>query len=578
MNKLYFYLAIFLIFMTSASVYATDNKFITLCYHDIIDGLTDDLDEDQMAVGLDNLVAQFSWMKEQGYNVVSLQDILDAKQGGKPLPEKAVLITFDDGYSSIYKYLYPLLKMYDYTAVIAVVGKWLSAKPGESVKYGDRDKKLRSEFLSWNQLREMQASGHIEIASHSFDLHHGELGNPQGNLQPSATTRIFSKKFQSYETDKQYYERIKIDLQSNSDMIEKHTGVRPRTMVWPYGASSKRTVGIAKELGMPITMTLKAGNNTYIDLPEVRRKLVISNPSLSDFVNDMEQKEKQMDLVRGVRINMDDIYDKDPKLFTLKFNQLLDRIKAMKVNTVYLSAFSDADNDGYAESVYFSSKHFPTRADILNRVSWQIQTRAGGGDHIEVHNWMPIIAFENEQGNQISEQAILGIYEDMAKHAYVEGLLFSDLKGTGSEGFPKKLINTVKDYRTRSKKEAILLSSQTVIDAAGNFNYWENLNKYYNSFVIFIDPQSGSSKAHIKSLLQALPKHKKLNDFVFELQTVHRETNEKISGTILSSEIDFLLENKAMQLSFYPDNVQRDHPPLDMIKSKISVREFPFSD
>ena len=564
--------------ITSSSAYATDNKFITLCYHDIIDGLSDDLGEDQMAVGLNNLIAQFSWMKDQGYNVVSLQDILDAKQGGKPLAEKAVLITFDDGYSSIYKYLYPLLGMYDYTAVIAVVGKWLSAKPGESVKYGDRDKKLRSEFLSWDQLREMQASGHIEIASHSFDLHHGELGNPQGNRQPSATTRIFNKKVQSYETDQQYYERIKTDLKSNSDLIEKHTGVRPRTMVWPYGASSKQTVSIAKELGMPVTLTLKAGNNAYIDLPEVRRKLVISNPSLSDFVNDMEQKDKQMDLVRGVRVSIDDIYDKDPKLFTLKFNQLLDRIKAMKVNTVYLSAFSDADNDGYAESVYFSSKHFPTRADILNRISWQIQTRAGGGDHIEVHTWMPIIAFEDAQGNQISEQAILGLYEDMAKHAYVEGLLFSDLKGAGSEGFPKKLINTVKNFRSRAKKEAILLSSQAVIDAAGNSNYWATLNKYYNSFVVNIDFQSESPEAHIESLLQALPKHEDLNNFIFELQTENRKTNEKIPATILSSEIDFLLENKAIQLSYYPDDLQANHPPLDMIKSKISVREFPFSD
>ncbi|RUM93951.1 MAG: poly-beta-1,6-N-acetyl-D-glucosamine N-deacetylase PgaB [Thiothrix sp.] len=578
MNRLYLYLVVFFISITSSSVYAADNKFITLCYHDIIEGLTDNLDEDQMAVGLGNLIAQFSWMKEQGYNVVSVQDILDGEQGKKPLPEKAVLITFDDGYSSIYKYLYPLLKMYDYTAVIAVVGKWLSAKPGEFVKYGDRDKKLRSEFLSWDQLREMKASGHIEIASHSFDLHHGELGNPQGNRQPSATTRIFNKKSQSYETDQQYYERIKTDLKLNSDLIEKNTGVRPRTMVWPYGASSKQTVSIAKALGMPVTMTLKAGNNTYLDLPGVRRKLVISNPSLSDFVNDMEQKEKQMDLVRGVRIDMDDIYDKDPKRFTLKFNQLLDRIKAMKVNTVYLSAFSDEDNDGYAESVYFSSKHFPTRADILNRVSWQIQTRAGGGDHIEVHTWMPIIAFENEHGNQLNEQAILGIYEDMAKYVYVEGLLFSDLKGAGSEGFPRKLINTVKNYRTRVKKAAILLSSQTVIDAAGNSNYWDNLNKYYNNFVINVNFKSKSQKTHIESLLQALPKNKDLSKFIFELQTVNGETNEKISATALSSEIDFLLENKAIQLSYYPDNVQGDHPPLDMIKSKISVREFPFSD
>jgi len=250
---------ILVVSLIASPAFAANNEFIALCYHDIVEGLTDNLDPDQMAVGTDNLVAQFSWLKEHGYNVISLQDILDARQGKKELPEKSVLITIDDGYVSVYKYLYPLLKMYNYSAVVAVVGKWLSAKPGETVKYGDRDTKPRSFFLAWEQLKEMQDSGYIEIASHSFDLHHGELGNPQGNVQPAATTRKYYKKRGRYETDQEYYQRIKTDLKTNSDLIEKHTGFRPRSIVWPYGAHSEWTIAIARELGMPVTMTLKSG-------------------------------------------------------------------------------------------------------------------------------------------------------------------------------------------------------------------------------------------------------------------------------------------------------------------------------
>ncbi len=574
MNKLYFFVA--LVFsLVSLPVNATKNEFISLCYHDIVEGLTDKLDVDQMAVGTDNLIAQFSWLKKHNYNVISLQDILDAKNGKKPLPEKAVLITFDDGYLSVYKYLYPLLKMYDYTAVVAVVGKWLSYKPGETVTYGDHDKKPRDFFLSWEQLREMQDSGHIEIASHSFDLHHGELGNPQGNVQPAATTRTYSKKTGQYETDQEYFNRIKNDLKVNSDLIEKHTGVRPRSMVWPYGAHSKQTNEISEDLGMPITMTLKTGRNTLVDLPEIRRILMISNPTLSDFVYELEEEKPQESVVRGVRINLDDIYDKDPKKFNKNFDRLLDRIKEMRINTVYLSAFSDLDNDGYAEALYFPSKYLPVRGDILNRVSWQIETRAGDPNHINVHTVMPITSFKNQHG-LLSEQDIIEIYGDVAKFAYAEGLLFADENGYGSEGFVKKLVDKVKYYRSRVKKTALSLSDKKVIDAVGKAEFWPKLQRDYNGFVINVNPLNESLETHIDSLLHALPKNQK--NFVFELQTVDRKTGEKIPADILSSEIDVFQDRKIIQLSHFPDDNPGNHPPKELIKSKISIRDFPFGD
>ncbi len=576
MNKLFCY-TVLIFLLISLPVKAAKNEFISLCYHDIVEGLTDKLDVDQMAVGTDNLIAQFSWLKKHNYNVISLQDIVDAKSGKKPLPEKAVLITFDDGYLSVYKYLYPLLKMYDYTAVVAVVGKWLSYKPGETVTYGDHDEKPRDFFLSWEQLREMQGSGHIEIASHSFDLHHGELGNPQGNVQPATTTRIYSKKTGQYETDQEYFNRIKNDLKANSDLIEKHTGVRPRSMVWPYGAHSKQTNKISEDLDMPITLTLKAGRNTLVDLSEIRRILVMSNPTLSDFVYEIEEENPQETIVRAVRISLDDIYDKDPKKFNQNFDRLLDRIKDMSINTVYISAFSDLDNDGYAEALYFPNKYLPVRGDILNRVSWQIETRAGNSNHINVHMVMPITSFKNQHG-LLSEHDIIEIYGDVAKFSYTEGLLFVDENGYGSEGFVKKLVDQVKYYRSRVEKTALLLSDQKVIDAVGQADFWPKLQRDYDGFVINVDRLNQSSEKHLESLLQALPKEKKLKNFVFELQTVDKKTGAKIPEDILKSGIDLLQERKVIQLSHFPDDVPGNHPPLELIKSKISIRDFPFEE
>ncbi len=574
MTRLFIFITL-VISLFDSPVYAAKNEFITLCYHDIIEGLTDKLDPDQMAVGTDNLVAQFSWLKEHGYNIISLQDILDARQGKKDLPEKAVLITIDDGYVSVYKYLYPLLKMYDYTAVVAVVGKWLSAKPGETVKYGDRDTKPRSFFLSWEQLKEMQDSGYIEIASHSFDLHHGELGNPQGNVQPAATTRKYYKQAGRYETDQEYYQRIKTDLKTNSDLIEKHTGFRPRSIVWPYGAHSEWTIEIAKELGMPVTMTLKSGRNHISDIPAIRRILAVSNPTLSDFVYDLEEEKPKQDPIRAVRLNLDDIYNKDKKIFTQNFDRTLDRIKAMKINTVYISAYSDTDHDGYADAVYFPSRYLPTRADILNRVSWQIKTRAGDPNRINVHMAMPVIAFKNKNG-QLTEKEIIELYGDVAKFSYTDGILFLDKKGDGSEGFVKKITEKVKYYRSRVKNTALLLSDQRILNAQNQAQFWPDLQAKYNSFVINVDPGTEVPVNHLDSVLKKLPKNIALKNFVFELQTVNKKTGDQIPADTLNSEIDFLLHKNVLQLSHFPDDVIGNHPPLELIRSKISVNDFPF--
>ena len=61
----------------------------------------------------------------------------------------------------------------------------------------------RSNFVSWDEAREMQASGLVEFASHSYDLHRGVQANPQGNMTPSAITWRYDPATRRYETDAQ---------------------------------------------------------------------------------------------------------------------------------------------------------------------------------------------------------------------------------------------------------------------------------------------------------------------------------------------------------------------------------------
>ena len=77
-----------------------------------------------------------------------------------------MLLTFDDGLKSVYTDVYPLLKIFDYPAVVSVVTDWLEIAPDQTVQYGDRQLG-RDDFISWAEARQMQASGLVEFASHS---------------------------------------------------------------------------------------------------------------------------------------------------------------------------------------------------------------------------------------------------------------------------------------------------------------------------------------------------------------------------------------------------------------------------
>lgn len=84
------------------------NRYAVLAYHDVEDGAAD---QRYMSVRTSALNEQFAWLKQNGYQPVSVEQILQAQNGGPALPNKAVLLTFDDGYRSFYSRVFPLLKI-----------------------------------------------------------------------------------------------------------------------------------------------------------------------------------------------------------------------------------------------------------------------------------------------------------------------------------------------------------------------------------------------------------------------------------------------------------------------------------
>jgi biofilm PGA synthesis lipoprotein PgaB len=138
-------------------------QLLALAYHDV-----DDREADQayLAVRTANLIEQLAWLRENGFQAISVDQLLAASQGGPALPEKALLLSFDDGYSSFYNRVLPILKAYRWPAILAPVGAWMDTPAGHPVDFGGLPTP-RERFLTWPQIREIAESGLVEIGAHS---------------------------------------------------------------------------------------------------------------------------------------------------------------------------------------------------------------------------------------------------------------------------------------------------------------------------------------------------------------------------------------------------------------------------
>ena len=79
--------------------------------------------------GAEGIACEVAWLRENGYTAISMEDVLQAKAGRKPLPERAYLLTVDGGYEDFYVNVFPILKAYRIPAVMAVVGRWIESGP-----------------------------------------------------------------------------------------------------------------------------------------------------------------------------------------------------------------------------------------------------------------------------------------------------------------------------------------------------------------------------------------------------------------------------------------------------------------
>lgn len=157
---------------------------------------------------------QMNWLGSHGFEVWPLGKLVDYVRQGKPTPDHVVAITFDDAYESIFTTAYPILKQRGWPFTIFVATKYVGTSPDF--------------YLSWAQLKEMQASG-ATIGNHTYDHTH------LIRYHPGESTSAWRK-------------RITGEIQRAAQMIHNHLGVSPDLFAYPYGEYDADVIAIIKQL------------------------------------------------------------------------------------------------------------------------------------------------------------------------------------------------------------------------------------------------------------------------------------------------------------------------------------------
>ena len=181
-----------------------NHTLYVLMYHDIVE---DGRPYNNWTITTSRLREDFQWLKDNGY--VSL--LPSELASGKPLPPKAVLITFDDGYKSNYTLGFPIMKELGTKCAVALItNNQAVGNPGS---------------LTWDMCREMRDSGLVEFGSHTHNLHLRDLegAGREGLCRMEGESR----------TD--YEARVLTDLQTSCDLMEENLGVPPRYFAYPHG-------------------------------------------------------------------------------------------------------------------------------------------------------------------------------------------------------------------------------------------------------------------------------------------------------------------------------------------------------
>lgn len=232
------------VFVCTQDAAAEEGVYLpVLMYHDVCDNPAF---VDDYTVTLEQLAADIDALLARGFTPVTLTAVMQYAQAQGELPQNPVLIVFDDGYRSFYTRVFPLLQAKGVPAVVSVIGRQAQAAQAYAEDTG--------EFMSWDMLREVAASGLVELQSHSSGLH-------VYKCRPGVT-RL------SCESDAAYTQMLVEDVQHMHALAQTAQVTLLPAFAYPYGRLEPLAEQVLRAQGVQVTMTSEEHVNVITRSPE----------------------------------------------------------------------------------------------------------------------------------------------------------------------------------------------------------------------------------------------------------------------------------------------------------------------
>lgn len=192
---------------------------------------------------------QMKFLKENGYRVITLDELFDFIDFKRPLPQKSVVITIDDNWYSTYEIAFPILKQYGYPATLFVYTDLIL--PGRKT-------------LNWNLLIQMSNHG-IDIQAHTKS--HRNLNKREGQ-----------------ESFREYFEAVKQELTESADLLRKRLQKDVKYLAYPYGETNPLVIALLMKSGYRGALTVERESNPFFIHPyRVNRSMIYGTFTLKEF-------------------------------------------------------------------------------------------------------------------------------------------------------------------------------------------------------------------------------------------------------------------------------------------------------
>lgn len=230
--------------ISNGAAYAeTSINIPVLCYHNL-----NPTKRGSMNMTPEKFESQMKMMKDNGFTFVPLQEVVEYLQGKRDtLPAKPIVVTVDDGWKSVYTYMAPILKKYDIPATLFIYPQSISSSKN---------------YMSWEDLQELQQTGMIDIQSHTYD-------HPNFKQMKK---RMSAEKFAQY---------VNMQMVKSKKILEEKTGKSVTILAWPFGIYNEYLEQQAQKAGyqMAFTIDYKSANRSF--RPEAQPRFMIID-SLSE--------------------------------------------------------------------------------------------------------------------------------------------------------------------------------------------------------------------------------------------------------------------------------------------------------